>query len=256
MTVSVPALTLVGIVSGWIMGTSAAAWGALSVPLLILLGVEPLAAISSSLAASVILSLFGGLTHWRYDRSRLEPLTPLLLGGCAGAVLGSVVSPVLSPSTLGLFIGVTSLSAGLLALFRRKAVRSGDTPGEETVKWQNRRATLAGVGVVAGFFAGAFGAGWGTIGVALLVRTGIPPHAVVGSSLAARSLVSLTAVGSYAVQWHLAPPAVFVPLLLGGGAGVYFGVRMANGFSAKGMRIFLGVMITVVGALTMGKVLW
>ncbi len=117
MTVSLLALAFIGIVSGWIMGISAAAWGGLSVPLLILLGVEPLAAISSSLAASVILSFFGGLTHWRYDRSRLGPLTPLLLGGCAGAVFGSVLSPVLSPSILGLFIGATTLSAGLLALY-------------------------------------------------------------------------------------------------------------------------------------------
>ncbi len=256
MTVSLLALAFIGIVSGWIMGISAAAWGALSVPLLILLGVEPLAAISSSLAASVILSFFGGLTHWRYDRSRLGPLTPLLLGGCAGAVFGSVLSPVLSPSILGLFIGATTLSAGLLALFRREAVNSGDRRGGEAVKWQDRRATLASVGVVAGFFAGAFGAGWGTIGVALLVWTGIPPHTVVGSSLVARSLVALTAVGSYAAQWYLPPPTVFVPLLLGGGAGVYFGVRTANGFSANGMRAFLGVVITLVGVLTVGKSLW
>ncbi len=92
--------------------------------------------------------------------------------------------------------------------------------------------------------------------MALLVWTGIPPHTVVGSSLVARSLVALTAVGSYAAQWYLPPPTVFVPLLLGGGAGVYFGVRTANGFSANGMRAFLGVVITLVGVLTVGKSLW
>jgi len=39
-------------------------------------------------------------------------------------------------------------------------------------------------------------------------------------------------------------------------AGVYFGVRIANGFSAHGMHMFLGVVIALVGALTVGKFLW
>jgi len=33
--VSVPIIAFVGVVSGWFMGASAAAWGALSVPLLV-----------------------------------------------------------------------------------------------------------------------------------------------------------------------------------------------------------------------------
>ena len=88
MTGSLIAIAIVGMVSGWVTGVSAAAWGALSVPLLILLGVEPLAAISSSLAASVFLSLFGGLTHWRIDRSRIAPLIPLVLGGVGRSPFG------------------------------------------------------------------------------------------------------------------------------------------------------------------------
>jgi len=56
MTDSLLVIACIGMISGWITGASAVAWGALSVPLLILVGVEPLTAISSSLGASVLLS--------------------------------------------------------------------------------------------------------------------------------------------------------------------------------------------------------
>lgn len=256
MTVSLQAIALAGILSGWVMGMSAAAWGALSVPLLILIGVEPLAAINSSLAASIVLSLFGGLTHWRYDRSRMVALIPLLLGGAAGGVLGGFLSPTLPPSILQVLIGVTTLCMGLLTLVQHQRVVSSTARERDTLRSSGRRATVVGIGAVAGLFTGAFGAGWGTIGIALLVWAGIPPHSVVGSSLLARSVVALAAMGSYALQWRVPPVGIFVPLLVAGGAGVYFGVAIADGFSAHRLRTFLGAVVCLVGILTMGNSLW
>lgn len=252
---SLPTIAFVGLVSGSVMGISAAGWGAVSVPLLILVGVEPLTAISSSLAASIFLSLFGGMAHWRYDRSRMAPLVPLLVGGVGGAFVGSFLSPALPAVTLRLLIGVTTLIIGFLMLLRRNGV-SVQNGAHEPVKWHERRATIFGIGVVAGLSAGAFGAGWGTIGVALLVWTGIPPHTVVGSSLLARSLVAAAATGSYTLQGGALSLSVLLPLLLAGGAGVYLGVRMSNGFSVIGMRKFLGSVVTIVGILTVVSTPW
>ena len=254
MIVSVPAIAFVGLASGWVMGISAAAWGALSVPLLILVGVEPLVAINSSLAASILLSLFGGVTHWRYDRSRVAPLLPLVFGGVGGAFLGSLLSPALPTQTLRLLIGFTTLSIGILTLLRKNG--NGSQNNVEAVKWNNRRAILFGIGVVAGLSAGAFGAGWGTIGVVLLMWTGIPPHTVVGSSLLARSLVASVAAGSYTLQAGAFPVGVFLPLVLAGGLGVYVGVLSANRFSAVGMRMFIGVVVSLAGVLNVAKYVW
>lgn len=252
----VSVIALVGLASGWVLGISAAAWGVLTVPLLVLVGVEPLAAISSSLAASVFLGLFGGVAHWRYDRSRMAPLFPLLIGGVGGAFLGSFLSPALPTPVLRYLIGVVALIMGCLMLFRQNGGGSQDSRGREPVKWYEGRATLFGIGAVAGLSAGAFGAGWGTIGVALLVWTGVPPHTVVGSSLLARSLVALTATGSYGLQAGAPPMGVFLPLLLAGGSGVYLGARRANGFSADRMERFLGGVVSLVGVLTISRYLW
>lgn len=255
MTASLLGIALIGIASGWVTGASAAAWGVLSVPLLIMVGVEPLAAISSSLAASVFLSLLGGLTHWRYDRSRMAPLMPLLLGGVGGAFLGSFLSPALPTQHLRCLIGAITLIIGVVMVLRRNGVGAADD-ADDTLKWHEKRAAIFGIGAVAGLSAGAIGAGWGTIGVALLVWIGIPGHAVVGSSLLARSLVALAATGSYAVQTGLPPAGVFLPLFLAGGAGVYLGVRTSNGLSPVRMRKFLGVVVTMVGILTLVGTWW
>lgn len=254
MIVSVPAIAFVGLASGWVMGISAAAWGALSVPLLILVGIEPLVAINASLAASILLSLFGGVTHWRYDRSRVAPLLPLVLGGVGGAFLGSLLSPALPTLMLRILIGFTTLSIGILTLLRKNG--NGSHNNFEAVKWKDRRATLFGIGAVAGLSAGAFGSGWGTIGVVLLMWTGIPPHTVVGSSLLARSLVGSAAAGSYTLQAGSFPVEVFLPLLLAGGLGVYLGVRTANRFSVAGMRKLLGGVVTMVGFLIVVGTMW
>ncbi|MFQ5657066.1 MAG: sulfite exporter TauE/SafE family protein [Candidatus Methylomirabilales bacterium] len=256
MTGSLAAIAIVGIISGWVTGISAAAWGALSVPMLIVLGVEPLHAISSSLAASVIISLFGGLTHWRTDRSRVAPLIPLVLGGVGGALLGSLVSPALPTQVLRLLIGVVAVVAGFSMLLRKNGNGTTDLPDAEDVKWQDRRVTIFFVGAVAGLCAGAIGVGWGTIGVALLIWTGIPPHTVVGSSLLGRSLVALTAASSYTVQAGAFPLQVFLPLLLAGGMGVYLGVHTAGRVSASGMRRFLGGVTAVVGVITVAGTPW
>lgn len=244
---------LVGIASGWVMGISAAGWGALSVPLLILLGVEPLVAISSSLLASILLSLFGGVTHWRHDRARVAGLPPLLLGGMGGAVVGSMVSPALPAPVLKLLIGMTTLVMGLLTLLRQNGIGLEGPGDPDAVKWERRRTTLFGIGAVAGVSAGAFGTGWGPIGVTLLIWAGIPPHTAVGSSLLSRTLVAATASSLYLLRSDLMRWEVFLPLVVAGAGGVALGIRTSNGLSPARLRRFLGGAVSLLGLLTIAR---
>lgn len=253
MMASVLGIAVVGLASGWVMGTSAAGWGALSVPLLILLGVEPLVAITSSLLASILLSLFGGMAHRRYDPARVAGLPALLLGGVGGAFVGSLVSPTLPGPILKLLIGVTTLIMGVLTLIRQNGIRPEDSTHLKDVKWQERRPTIFGIGAVAGVSAGAFGTGWGPIGVTLLIWTGIPPHTVIGSSLMCRTLVASTASISYLLWLDLLRWEVLLPLLLAGAGGVLLGVRTSNGLSPMRLRMFLGGVVSLLGAITIAK---
>src|SRR3989304_3054574 len=165
MMASVLGIAVVGLASGWVMGTSAAGWGALSVPLLILLGVEPLVAITSSLLASILLSLFGGMAHRRYAPSRGAGLPALLVGGVGGAFVGSLVSPTLPGPILKLLIGVTTLIMGLLTLVRQNGCGLEDPIDLKAEKWKQGRPAIFGIGGEAKGSGGDFGPGWGPIGV-------------------------------------------------------------------------------------------
>ena len=58
-------------------------------------------------------------------------------------------------------------------------------------------ARIAGVGTVAGFSSGISGAGWGPIGVKLLILLRIEPRSAIGSSLVGRVFMALAAVAGY-----------------------------------------------------------
>ena len=81
-------------------------------------------------------------------------------------------------------------------------------------------ARIGGIGAVAGFASGISGAGWGPIGVTLLIVSRIDPRHAIGSSLVGRAVMAAAAVVTYAIGaatlggFALAP-ALFVVLLAG-----------------------------------------
>jgi uncharacterized membrane protein YfcA len=238
---------IVGLLSASVLGTTAAGWGAITVPLLILAGVEPVTAISASLAAGVILPFLGGVAHWRIDNSRAALFKPLVIGGILGALTGTLVTPRLPGALLKLLIGVTTLAVGLFTWVNGRDHGGGDGK-KRALGW-----IIPLIGMLGGFSSGAFGTGWGPIGVSLLVWVGIPPHTVVGSSLLARTVISLAASASYIVQMGTLRRDLFFPLLLSGSAGVYVGVFVSNRLSPRLMRKVIGMVVTLLGGLIIAK---
>lgn len=238
---------IIGLLAASVLGMTAAGWGAITVPLLILAGIEPVAAISASLAVGVILPLLGGIVHWRIDNSRAAIFKPLVLGGILGALLGTMVTPRLAVGLLKLLIGATTFAVGLFTWFNGKDHVGG---GEKGRAWGR---TITVIGLLAGFSTGAFGTGWGPIGVSLLVWLGIFPHTVVGSSLLARTVISLTASTSYIVQMGTLRWDIFLPLLLAGSVGVYLGVLASNKLPPRLMRKVIGAVVTILGGLLILK---
>src|SRR6266545_2070493 len=82
-------LVLVGGGIGFVIGLTGMGGGALLTPVLVLVfGVEPLAAVSSDLVASLVMKPVGAAVHWR--RRTVEPrLVGLLCLGSVPAAFGS-----------------------------------------------------------------------------------------------------------------------------------------------------------------------
>jgi uncharacterized membrane protein YfcA len=82
------------------------------------------------------------------------------------------------------------------------------------------RARVAGIGLAAGFSSGLSGAGWGPLGVTMLMLSRIDPRQAIGSSLFARMFMAAAAVvGFLAAQsaFHNVTPDwwIVVPLFVG-----------------------------------------
>nr|MBA2382091.1 TSUP family transporter [Chloroflexota bacterium] len=86
-----------------------------------------------------------------------------------------------------------------------------------------RSATVGAIGVIAGAASGVSGAGWGPLGVKLLVLRRVDPRHAIGSSLTGRIAMAAAAVATYAIRTPLgATLAGAGPLL-----AVLFGGSMA-----------------------------
>src|SRR5438105_5655891 len=90
---------MAGFIVGFTVGLTGMGGGALMTPILVLLfRVQPLAAISSDLVASVVMKPFGSAVHWRRHTVNFGLVRWLMLGSVPAAFAGVFVIRVLGHS--------------------------------------------------------------------------------------------------------------------------------------------------------------
>ncbi|MDX6211205.1 MAG: uncharacterized protein QOF82_292, partial [Frankiales bacterium] len=88
-----PYLVLAGLVVGSIVGLTGMGGGALMTPILVLLfHIQPLAAISSDLVASVVMKPFGSAVHLKHGTVHRGVVRWLAMGSIPGALAGVLIS--------------------------------------------------------------------------------------------------------------------------------------------------------------------
>ena len=84
-----PKVALAGLFVGFVVGLTGMGGGALMTPILVLLfKVQPLAAVSSDIVASMIMKPVGGGVHWRRGTVNTELVKWLVMGSVPSAFLG------------------------------------------------------------------------------------------------------------------------------------------------------------------------
>src|SRR2546428_12415414 len=92
-------VVLAGFLVGAVVGMTGMGGGALMTPILVLLfGVQPLAAVSSDLVASMVMRPVGGIVHLRRGTGRTDLVKWLVPGSVPAAVAGGVVLRLLGGS--------------------------------------------------------------------------------------------------------------------------------------------------------------
>jgi uncharacterized membrane protein YfcA len=225
-------VALAGLGVGFVVGLTGMGGGALMTPVLVVVfGVQPLAAVSSDLVAAVVMKPVGGGVHLRRGTVRKDLVRWLALGSVPSAFTGVLVLRAVGATTvqdrLRVLLGVVLLVAAV-ALIARYALqpRLLATPSETPAV---RRLPTVLVGIVGGLVVGMTSVGSGSLMIVALMMLypALTSAELVGTDLVqAIPLVVSAALGHLLFgDLHL---ALTVSLLLGSVPGVYVGARVSS----------------------------
>jgi uncharacterized membrane protein YfcA len=210
------------IVGSWLVAlaagialTSVGVYGGVLVPGLLLLGVSPLFAAPLSLFLQVLIVPFGASAHVRLGNVSKPIVVPLVVGGIIGAVLGPVVASLVDARAIAVLVEVLIIIGAVLLLVSLPLKHMQVARAPDDVP----SLRVGGIGAISGMFSGIAGAGWGPMGVTLLILSRIEPRIAVGSSVFGRIFMAAAAVISAFVllstgsgrfaevepQWELVP---------------------------------------------------
>jgi hypothetical protein len=186
--------SLVAMAAG-LAATSIGVYGGVLVPGLLLLGVDPRFAAAASLFLQVIVIPLGAGAHYRMGNITRGIAIPLIVGGMLGAFVGPFFAAALPAEVIARLVAAMIVFVGVMVLATLKGGGLGTVRAADDVP----TARIAGVGGLAGFSSGISGAGWGPIGVKLLILLRVEPKAAIGSSLLGRVFMAAAAVVGYLV---------------------------------------------------------
>lgn len=229
-----PALALAGLFVGFVVGLTGMGGGALMTPILVLLfKVQPLAAVSSDIVASMVMKPIGGGVHWRRGTVNAKLVGWLVLGSVPSAFLGVLL---LKSSGQGealqqhvkLALGIALLVVAVGLVIRPLLVRSrraGDSAAPLIVK----RLPTVLIGIVGGFVVGLTSVGSGSLMIILLLMLypKLRLSELVGTDLVqAIPLVASAALGhAFFGDFQLALTA---SILIGSVPGVFIGAQLSS----------------------------
>ena len=247
------AIVLAGAIVGFAVGLTGMGGGALMTPVLVLLlHVQPAAAVSSDLVASVFMKPVGGAVHLRRGTVHLQLAKWLCVGAVPAAFAGA--------SFLHLFADGKSLenvvkwalgSALLVAVvgLAARALTSSSQPPATTETFPAVRvAPTIVVGVVGGFIVGMTSVGSGSL---MIVALMFLYPTLTGAQLVGTDLVqSVPLVGAAALGQLIFGDVEFgltTSLLIGSLPAVYLGAKLSSMAPTGLLRGAIGVMLLLSG---------
>jgi uncharacterized membrane protein YfcA len=169
-----------------------------------------------SLFLQVLVIPLAAGSHYKAGNFSRPVAIPLVIGGVTGAFIGPFFAVLMPKDVIARLVAAMIVAVGVLVLATLRFSGLGQVRAENDVP----RGRVGGIGLTAGFASGISGAGWGPIGVKLLILARIDPKRPIGSSLFARIFMALAAVVGYLLAQRAFQDIVtnwwIVPALLAG----------------------------------------
>jgi uncharacterized membrane protein YfcA len=220
--------TLVALAAG-LSSTAIGVYGGVLVPGLLLLGVDARFAAAASLFLQVLVIPLAASSHYRMGNFSRNVALPLLIGGVIGAFIGPFFAAAMPKEWIVRFVAAMIVFVGIVVLATLHLTGLGKVRDDNDVP----RRQVGGIGLLAGFSSGVSGAGWGPIGVKLLILSRIDPAQAIGSSLFARIFMAAAAVVGFFVAQTAFNNAtanwwIVVPLFAGSVAPMIAGAMLVS----------------------------
>jgi uncharacterized protein len=243
-------IVLAGLLVGFVVGLTGMGGGALMTPILVLLfGINPLAAVSSDIVAAVVMKPVGGGVHMRRGTVNVDLVRWLAVGSvpaafCGVLLLRAIGAPEFADRLRVLLGAVLLVAAGAIVAKGILAARRPKGGGIHAITVRTRRTVL--IGVIGGLVVGMTSVGSGSVMIVLLMLLypALSSNELVGTDLVqAIPLVLAAAIG------HLffgdLQLGLTASLLLGSVPGVYIGARVSSRAPDRIIRPLLVVVLTV-----------
>ena len=260
LTTSALSVLVVAFGVGIVVGLTGMGGGALMTPALILLGVNPTAAVANDLVAASINKSVGASVHWRRGSPNLRLAGLLIIGSvpfafAGGFIVKSVGDAAAQQDFLTTMIGYallfTAATYTLRMYLQLRYVTGGNVVSDDEPRVRVVPTIL--VGAVGGLLVGITSVGSGSLIMValLLIYPTLSAVRLVGTDLVqAVPLVLAAAVGhvlTEGVTW-----AVLIPLILGGTPGTFLGAKMAAWVSQSVIRRGIVIVLSITGLKMLG----
>lgn len=272
MEITLPLLIGVAIIAllvEYIDASLGMGYGTTFTPLLLIMGFAPLAVVPAVLLGQLAGGAVAGYFHHRVGninltfRHQSKPaeerdyksgglpwsrdvrvIAVLALSGIVGAIVGVTLAVNIPEFVLRLYIGLIVLVMGIIILMRRNHNGS--------FSWRR----LIGIGLLSAFNKGISGGGYGPLATGGQILSGREVKSSIGSTTVAEMLVCVVSLSAYAfllkgsVHWPLA-----ISSAIGSAMAGLFAARTVKKVEVKKLKLAVGAMITILGAITVAKVL-
>jgi uncharacterized membrane protein YfcA len=252
-----PIVALTGLFVGFVVGLTGMGGGALMTPILVLLfGIEPLAAVSSDIVAAVIMKPVGGAVHWRHGTVHRPLVVWLMLGSIPSAFCGVLLLRSFGSASTVQSVIKDALGVALLVVVGGLMIRpilQRNRHADPLMPLKVLRIPTLLVGVVGGLVVGITSVGSGSLMIIMLLM--LYPRMrlseLVGTDLVQAIPLVMSAALAHIIFGHF-HFALTASILLGSIPGVFIGAR----FSARGpdfvIRPALVIVLTASGLKLLG----
>ncbi|HEX7740562.1 MAG TPA: sulfite exporter TauE/SafE family protein [Marmoricola sp.] len=245
---------------GIVVGLTGMGGGALMTPALIMLGINPTAAVTNDLVSSAIAKPVGAAVHFKQGSPNLKLVMWLVIGSVPTAFAGAFIVDAIGATkqqedfvklAIGCALLFTAATYAVRMYIQLRFVTGGNIApeGDPAVK---PLPTLL-VGIFGGLLVGVTSVGSGSLIMValLLLYPTLSAIKLVGTDLLQAVPLILSAAISHVivdgVQW-----SVLIPLIVGSTPGTYLGARVASWVSQSVIRRGIVIMLTLTGLNMLG----